>query len=228
MGCCIESEDTIYLYKNRKRSKYKELIYKKPVRYNFRNIPENNGSKIFSNNKSNKQNFSNVLKSSYVPSSERSKLRNSLNLIFPKENSSPNDIYNNNEEIPLEETNNNINDINIYDIHSNNEDSNFNINNNHNPQLNFSNISQKAKVKKIYPGNNPQIDNNYYLDNEENANDLNLYNFQNQYFNEDLNNNQLYHSYQIPKFQISNSYQNNDIINSYSYRTLPNNFLQNY
>ena len=130
MGCFIESEDTIYLYKNRKRSRYKELIYKKPIRFNFRNIPDNNGSKIFSNNNSNIQNSRVILRSLYSPSTKRSKLRNSLNLIFQEENFSPNKVDNNyNEEKPLEETNNNITDINIYDINSNNGDSNYYNNN---------------------------------------------------------------------------------------------------
>ena len=211
-----------YFYK-RKTKKHKNIkvIYKKPVRYNFRVSNHINSSKcfikinqIFCDNseieKSNKETINdNILKSlnpSLIKNSNNNIPENSLKLIFPLENRPKYYSYNNYDDQKLIEE--------IIKNSSNNEFQSY-----HYEDIYFNNIIEnnpiytpkRSYVRKIYPSNEPPIEINNNISNTPHHHDLDNFQYNNFFHAQDYN--PLFQSFQNPNIYLFNTSPYKEIIN---------------
>ena len=232
MGCEIDDSKKYgpvnfnYNFNKEKKvkTKTKKVIYKKPVRYNFKITDHNNAPDYFINlnqNNSNESrmetfrtnndNISNDEKSDIILKDKNPHLiqnnnnninnipKNSLNLIFPLENQPKYDTDNFYEEQKL-----------IEDIINNSSDNEF-------PQYNFEennfnyNIIEnnpiytpkRSIVRKIYPSDEPPIEINNNINNTPHYHDLNNFQYNNHFQNQDYGH--LFQSVQNPNINLINT-----------------------
>ena len=216
--------------------KKKKVIYKKPVRYNFRITEHNISPRNFINLNSKDKNESEMeisnnfdimqyeekkteeyslkqKKTSIIQNNNNNNnnyiLKNSLNLIFPLENQPKYNSNNNYDEQKL-----------ITDIINNSSNNEFpqynfeenNFNNNNVIENNPINTSNRSFIRRIYPSYEPPFEINNNISNTPRYHDLNNFQYNNNFQNQGYDD-PLFHSFQNPNFEFINTNPYDEIIN---------------
>ena len=239
MGCIVEDSQKYgpinfnYNFDEEKKTKIKKkkVIYKKPVRYNFRTTNDINSPKYFinlnqiSNNTSKMDINSNndeimqdeerktddiILKKQnpiFIQNNNNKNniLKNSLNLVFPLENQPH---YDNNNFYDEQKLVNEI--INNSSPQYNFEENYFNNNN----EINNSPLytPKRSFVRKIYPSNEPPIEINNNITNTPRFHDLNNFQNNNYFQNQNQEYDHLFQSVQNPNINLINTNPNEEVI----------------